>query len=533
MSSAFAQLFALAPGTTQPMAGDAGKAASDPTDTDKMAAKDGSTAKEDGNGLPPDAAALAFLPPPILPVVSPDAPTPTGTVAATRSSPAPIATLLAAMPGLPEVTPGVPNGKMPTVKATTSQGTAPGGEVSSSATVTGATIATTQTAATADGVGTAATRSSRLASGSDQQSIPAGPTTVADQEASRATLQGVPSHDGIGDPLTMAASSDAKGGAPSSSAPASPMVTGPFPQRDRGRVAFAQDRGTEARATPIAESSVAGSSVGAPSSDGLAPVLTAPVSRSAPGTVEQVARAARFTMSAEAVVAKPQTGDASARFVTPVASDAVAAPMIQVGQTAPAMRLFANAIHAGAVDTETVDEHRPRDLAADPFTSIALGRTDAAGQAAIAPTGGAQQAPLDMTQQQWPQDMIDRIHRMREDAATADSRIQLSPDALGGIAVHIRREGEATHIHFTAEQAQTATMLAEARPELTRLAEDKGLKLGQTAVDLGQAGTDGGQPRQAPPRQPESSRPTRPAFAGADSSSDADMGPTAASTRIA
>jgi flagellar hook-length control protein FliK len=36
-------------------------------------------------------------------------------------------------------------------------------------------------------------------------------------------------------------------------------------------------------------------------------------------------------------------------------------------------------------------------------------------------------------------------------------RIQLSPDALGGIAVAIRHDAGGTHLHFTAEQAQTAT----------------------------------------------------------------------------
>jgi hypothetical protein len=34
--------------------------------------------------------------------------------------------------------------------------------------------------------------------------------------------------------------------------------------------------------------------------------------------------------------------------------------------------------------------------------------------------------------------------RMREDAATADTRIQLSPDALGGIAVAIRHDAGGT-----------------------------------------------------------------------------------------
>jgi len=101
---------------------------------------------------------------------------------------------------------------------------------------------------------------------------------------------------------------------------------------------------------------------------------------------------------------------------------------------------------------------------------------------------------------------------------------------VGGIAVAIRREDGARSVHVAAEQAQAATLLADAQPTLVRLAEDKGMRLGQTAVDLGHSG--GGE-RQAPQRQPEPVIPARPAFAGAVPIGDAGDSPDMATTRIA
>lgn len=157
----------------------------------------------------------------------------------------------------------------------------------------------------------------------------------------------------------------------------------------------------------------------------------------------------------------------------------------------------------------------------------------------VTATGAADQKPLDMTQAHWPQRMIERIDRMREDAATADTRIQLSPDALGGIAVAIRHDAGGTHLHFTAEQAQTATMLADAHATLARLAEDKGMRLGDTAVATGgMAGSDMGQSMrdQRPPAQPVPVMPTRPRSPDTSLSDEAEAGSSATaspSTRIA
>lgn len=163
------------------------------------------------------------------------------------------------------------------------------------------------------------------------------------------------------------------------------------------------------------------------------------------------------------------------------------------------------------------DPARPTTMPIDP---AALAATDLARPVTAA--SAPDQPPLDMTQAQWPQGMIDRIDRMREDAATADTRIQLSPDALGGIAVAIRQNDGATHIHFTADHAGTATMLADAQGQLARLAEDKGMRLGDVAVASGgtgggtggamAGGSDMGQSLrdQRPPAQPAPVIPSRP-----------------------
>lgn len=226
---------------------------------------------------------------------------------------------------------------------------------------------------------------------------------------------------------------------------------------------------------------------------------------------------ARFAATAQAVpLAAPPTAEASAQI-------------LQTGQTAPAIQLFAGAMRA-AQDEPEERSGRRKDTGLGAIDPATLARADSLTAAPVAAMTGAEQAPLDMTQGHWPQGMIDRIERMREDAATADTRIQLSPDALGGIAVALRHEDGATHIHFTADQAQTATMLADAQPTLARLAEEKGMRLGQTAVDLGQSG--GGGERQ-PQRQPEPVLPTRPALAGGTASSDAGDAPADATTRIA
>ncbi len=211
----------------------------------------------------------------------------------------------------------------------------------------------------------------------------------------------------------------------------------------------------------------------------------------------------------------------------------------QPGQASAMVGMLAGALRDRST-TKARDED-PIDGLATTTTSTFDPTALATGEMArpVTATGAADQKPLDMTQAHWPQGMIERIDRMREDAATADTRIQLSPDALGGIAVAIRHDAGGTHLHFTAEQAQTATMLADAHATLARLAEDKGMRLGDTAVATGgMAGSDMGQSMrdQRAPAQPVPVMPTRPRSPDTSLSDEAEAGSSATaspSTRIA
>ncbi|WP_322964708.1 flagellar hook-length control protein FliK [Sphingomonas fuzhouensis] len=427
MASAFAMLFAMMPGAADTTATGTGDGQS--KTKDDGAGEDGSTTEKDGKELPSDAVALPGMPfaIPTLPLAQPEpvaAP-----VTTTGASAAPITTLLAAMPTLPDAR--------------------------TSATTSSATL-----------------------------------TTTATPDSTKGTMPVPPA-------MTAATTGDTGSDVPLAIPAAAQATT------------TARDTST---AVPLASRADASAST--------TPVDTAPVTLSSDGAASAPRRQdipSRFTATS-----------ASAPVVAPLPAEAPA-PTMQPGQTASAAQLFGLSLRSEQSGGDSRTDRRKDEaaLSVDPAT---LTRADSLTAMPVTATSGAEQAPLDMTQAHWPQDMIDRIDRMREDAATADTRIQLSPDALGGIAVKVSQEGGTTHIHFTADQAQTATMLADAQPTLARLAEDKGMRLGQTAVDLGQSGAGGD--RQAPPRRPDPVLPTRPAFNSTTASSDAGDS-AAASTRIA
>ncbi|RIA44518.1 flagellar hook-length control protein FliK [Hephaestia caeni] len=130
-----------------------------------------------------------------------------------------------------------------------------------------------------------------------------------------------------------------------------------------------------------------------------------------------------------------------------------------------------------------------------------------AGPAAQAPA--LHRTPLDMRRDDWTRQLIDRIETVRDMANAADTRIKLMPDALGKIDVTMRKDGDTMHVSFTADVAATRAMLAEAQPRLAELAQQRGLRLGQSSVDAGAGGH--GQPNQS--HQPGASRaplPSRP-----------------------
>ncbi len=152
----------------------------------------------------------------------------------------------------------------------------------------------------------------------------------------------------------------------------------------------------------------------------------------------------------------------------------------QPGTVASASQVFGAAIQAATKardERDTTDPTAPTLAAGAPISAPAI------------KTAEAQQAPLDMRQERWPHAMIERIEILRDAADATDTRIRLVPDALGAISVSMRKDGDTVHVHFNAEQAATRTLLADAQPRLTELAEARGLKLGQGALGDGNAGS--------------------------------------------
>jgi flagellar hook-length control protein FliK len=230
-----------------------------------------------------------------------------------------------------------------------------------------------------------------------------------------------------------------------------------------------------------------------PITTGVAPMIAAAPAAAAPPLVTTPVTAAEVPVAAR-TIDKPAietradaVRSASAPYLSP-------AP---VGTTAAAGVVF-GAAKLAAQRSERED----RILT---LGSEALAATTApAERLAVAATQAGNQPSLDMTDQRWPHAMVAHIEALRDavaDAANAaDTRIRLVPDALGGIDIGVRQDGDTLHVHFAADQPQTRALLQEAQPRLAEAAEARGLKLGQTSV-----GTDAGHSQQRQQQQPHQS----------------------------
>lgn len=176
-----------------------------------------------------------------------------------------------------------------------------------------------------------------------------------------------------------------------------------------------------------------------------------------------------------------------------------------VFQAAPAAQVFAAALAAPLV--EPIERATPADPASP---EVQLLRTVELQRTTVQAAAQADQAPLDLSRDDWTGKMIERIAALRDGVEAADTRIRLAPENLGTVDVSIRRDGDRLQVHFTAENPATRQLLADAAPRLAELAEARGLKLGQSSVDSG-SGDSRGQPHQ----QPQPSTPARPASARA------------------
>jgi len=175
-----------------------------------------------------------------------------------------------------------------------------------------------------------------------------------------------------------------------------------------------------------------------------------------------------------------------------------------VVQAAPAAQVFAAALAAPLV--EPLDFATPADPASP---EIQLLRSLEVQRTTVQATAQADQAPLDLSRDDWTGKMIERIAALRDGVEAADTRIRLAPENLGTVDVSIRRDGDRIQVHFTAENPATRQLLADAAPRLAELAEARGLKLGQSSVDSGSG------ERSQQHQSNQQSTPARPASARA------------------
>jgi flagellar hook-length control protein FliK len=196
----------------------------------------------------------------------------------------------------------------------------------------------------------------------------------------------------------------------------------------------------------------------------------------------------------------------------------VALPTVEATLEVPALLGRPVAMSAPfSLDTPGAPRRLIREIAGATFAPTA---PDAASAPAIAAPGDLQQAMLDTRRHEWMGSMIDRIEAMRDASAIGDTRIRLSPAALGQVDISIRQEGDRVHVHFAAETQAGRQLLTDAQPRLAELAEARGVKLGQTSVDSGTSGS-GQQQSAATPGQPV---PLRPAGAvAAEAAPDTDQ----------
>ncbi|WP_037478517.1 flagellar hook-length control protein FliK [Sphingomonas sp. PAMC 26617] len=246
---------------------------------------------------------------------------------------------------------------------------------------------------------------------------------------------------------------------PVQSAPPIPTATPPAPFD-----------GSQSRATDVPPPSRPEVPTGVPAATAALPLATATTSAALAGRTAATAP------------------DATGRGETmPVRADRSVVPPVAVSTTPqPAGQVFAAALATAA---NWRDRPRPDPLASErpdpaaPTPPLGFATAVAPGSTTpVQPTGDAQRAPLDLTQDSGVQRMIDHIEVLRDDADSRDTRIRLVPDALGSVDVAVRQVGERIHVSFTAEHEATRALIADAQPRLTELAAERGVRIVGTSV---------------------------------------------------
>jgi flagellar hook-length control protein FliK len=184
----------------------------------------------------------------------------------------------------------------------------------------------------------------------------------------------------------------------------------------------------------------------------------------------------------------------------------------------PARQAFATAL--AALSTQASLRAQARDDDSDgssqPIGGFTAPTADTLLQNAVQHAAAGDQAALDPRQDRGLHGMIDHIEMLRDDANARDTRIRLTPDALGTVDVALRRDGDAVHVRFSSANEATRLVLNDAQPRLAALAEARGVRIAGSSIDSGTG--SGGQPQPQP--RTESPRPARAPRAAATADTD-------------
>lgn len=180
----------------------------------------------------------------------------------------------------------------------------------------------------------------------------------------------------------------------------------------------------------------------------------------------------RISLKTDTAAASPPAPRAVAP--DPVA-DSIARP---AGQVFAARIVAALDAPAPSASRRPADDHVAAPLAVLPGSV----QTDLTARPVSAPAA-ADQPPLNTRDADWIEKLVDRIDMMRTDSGSRETRIRLSPDALGTLDVRIEDKDGQVRVHFSADHAATRALIADAAPRLADLAEARGLKLTQGFAD--------------------------------------------------
>lgn len=262
----------------------------------------------------------------------------------------------------------------------------------------------------------------------------------------------------------------------------------------------ADDRALPARAPDPAD---AGSAGAAPVPNGL--VASPPAGTVVPGALNALAGGA-MPKGADA----PGPGSPLAKDVKPLSKATLAvddpkplpvpAGQDGVARTAvtgddrtagPAGQVFAARIGA-ALDAPAPRSGKRTGAAIDPLSLLGTFQSGGASAMTARAVTGVAAADLPVIQAsdpEWIEKFVDQIDMMRGADGARETRIRLSPDALGTLDVKIEQRDGQTHVQINADQAGARALLADAAPRLTDLAQARGLRLNTSFADgQGQSG---------------------------------------------